>query len=127
MQRRRQRGDSTGGAGGEQEGGVLGRSSLQGKVREDSGKEQCGGARRGLQGPELPGGSEGESHPHDPGLEATTPHITSGKGPRRSLEGSIFRTPGAAVSPRITHHLYDAYTYTTRSYCDRETLTFFYS
>ena len=45
-------------AGGEQEGGVQAEVSIQRGVREDSGKEQCGGARRGLQGPELAGGSE---------------------------------------------------------------------
>ena len=44
-------------AGGEQEGSRQ-KLSLQRGVREDSGKEQCGGARRGLQGLELPGSSE---------------------------------------------------------------------
>lgn len=60
-----------------------------------------------------------ESHT-DRGPRPPTPHVTSGKGPRRTLEGSIFRTPVAAV---CTHHLY-SYTHTTRSYCNRESLTF---
>ena len=37
-----------------------------------------------------------ESHT-DRGPRPPTPHVTLGKGPRRTLEGSIFRTPVAAV------------------------------
>jgi len=55
---RTQRGDSTGGRGESRKEESRQKVSIQRGVREDSGKEQCGGARRGLQGPELAGGSE---------------------------------------------------------------------
>lgn len=55
------------------------------------------------------------------------PPLTSrrGRGPEGALKAASFGHLGLQCA-RITHHLY-SYTYTTRSYCDRETLTFFYS